>query len=131
GLVAQGNAADLLGRHLSVVENVQAPVCRVRQPNLLFVRRQADAVAGTAVAFSWALLESFHRYPMEHLAALQIADFKTEQSVYVHIAESLAAIDREWPDHVAEGANFANDLVRSCVRDAQDGRFQPGQVGGP
>ena len=70
----------------------------------LLVGREADAVAGAAVALHRALLESLHLDPMQHLAALEIAHFEAEQLVDVHKAQRLAAVDREGPDGRAERA---------------------------
>src|SRR5882724_8788656 len=53
-LVAQQDGGDLLGGHYRIVEKVQAAVGRVRHPELLFVWRQADAVAGAAMPLGWS-----------------------------------------------------------------------------
>src|SRR5438105_4667659 len=60
GLFAQFDAGDLLGWHEGGVENVHAAVGGITDPNLLFVRRVADAVAGAAVPLDHALGEPLH-----------------------------------------------------------------------
>ena len=50
GLIAQLDAGDLLRRHHRRVEDVDAAVGRIAQPEFALVRREADAVARAAVA---------------------------------------------------------------------------------
>jgi len=100
---------------------VKTAVEGIGQPELFFIRRQADAVARTAVALGWSFAKSFHLDTVQHLASFQIADFKAEQFIDVHIAKGLAAVDREGPDHIAERANFERHFMSFRICDAQDG----------
>jgi len=51
-LVAQRDALHLLGRVGRQVENVDLLIVRIAQPELLFVRREPDAMAGSAVTLN-------------------------------------------------------------------------------
>ena len=88
-----------------------ALVVAVREPQLLLVRREADAVARAAVPLHRALFEPGDLDAVQHLARLHVADLESEQIVDVHEAERLGAVDRERTDQVAERADLLHDLV--------------------
>ena len=87
-LVAQPDVGDLPRRHHRGVEDVQTAVESVRQPDFLFVWRQADAVAGATVAFGRAGAEARHFDAVKHFPGGEIADFKSQQFVHIHETES-------------------------------------------
>src|SRR5262249_49638505 len=69
-LFAQADAGRLLRRHDRGVEDVHLAVGGVAHPDLLLVRREADAVAGAAVPLDGALLEALHLDAVQHFARL-------------------------------------------------------------
>src|SRR5947208_10576322 len=99
---------------------MKAAVESIRQPDLLFIRGQADAVAWTTVALRWSFAKSFHLDPMQHLAGFQISDFKAEQFIDVHKAKALTAVDRERSNYFAERADFPRHLMGFRVGNAQE-----------
>src|SRR5262249_46552968 len=69
GLVTDFDAVlGLLRRHYRGVKDVQHAVGAVTEPDLFFVRRQADAVAGAAMPLDRALLVAIDLEPVELLA---------------------------------------------------------------
>ena len=128
GLVADGDAGDLLRRHHRRVEDVQAAVGAVGQPQLLLVRRQPDAVAGAAVPLDRALVVAGDLDAVQHLAGRDVADLEAEQAVDVDEAQRLRAVDRERPDRAAERPDAADDGVGCRIGDGQDRRLQAGQI---
>src|SRR6266498_2325351 len=84
-----------LGRPGRGVENVDAAVSRICEPDLLFVRAQRDPVTRAPVTLHGAFLESFNLHAIEHLPGDQIADLESQQIVHVYIAERLTPVDCE------------------------------------
>ena len=82
---------DLLRRHHRRVEDVHLLVGAVGEPQLLFVGREADAVARAAVPLDRSLLEAGDLDPVQHLAGLDVADFEAEQVVDVDETKRLRA----------------------------------------
>src|SRR6185295_13815606 len=108
-LVAELDARDLPGRHRRRVEDVQAAVGAVREPDLLFVGREADAVARAAVALDRSFLVAGHLDAVQHLARPQVPDLEAEKLVDVYESERLGGIDGEGPDELPERSDRARD----------------------
>src|SRR5262245_54430097 len=117
-LLAQADAHGLLRRHDGIVEDVYLLVERVHDPDLLLVRRQADAVAGAAVSLHRPLLRPLNFHSMELLAGRQVADLKAETLVDVHIDERLSSVHCEGADGIGDRPGRADDCVLFCVRDS-------------
>src|SRR5882757_9551281 len=118
-LVAHRDVDDLFRRHHGVVEDVQTTVRGISQPEFLFIRRERDAVARTAVAFHRPLLESLNLDALEHLASFHITDLKAEQPIHIRVTKRLRAVDGEWTDGFAERSDFADDFARLGVHHPQ------------
>ena len=80
------------------------------------------------MAFDRALLIALHFHAVEHLACSDIADFKTEQLVYVYEAECVASIHGEWADDIRERTDGGRNLVIAGAGDGQQRRLQAGHV---
>lgn len=65
---------------------------------------------------------------MQHFSGFAISYFKPEQLVDVDEAKGLAAIDREWVNGIAEGADRVHNRVGFRVRDRKNGRPQAGKI---
>src|SRR5262249_28428075 len=78
GLLAQRDASDLLGRRLRGIEDVDVAVCRVADPDLFLVGREANTVAGAAVPFNRTFLVAFDFDSIQLFAALQVPDLEAE-----------------------------------------------------
>src|SRR5262245_11953470 len=102
---------------------MDSAVRRIAPPALLFIRWQADAVTGTAVACDRTLRKAFDLHAMQFLAGLQVANLETEQVVHVDIAQRFSRIDRERPDRRAEWTNLADRFLGLYVNDGQRRRL--------
>src|SRR5215831_19098457 len=98
---------------------MEAGVRAIAHPDLALVRREADAVTRTAVAFHGAFLESGHLDALQQLAGLEITDLEPQQVVDVHVAATLGAVDRERSNDTTERADEARHAARFRVGDAQ------------
>ena len=101
-LFAQPDADALLRRQDGSVEDVDLAIGGVTHPDFLLVRRQADAVAGAAVALDVAAFESLDVDAVGDLAGVQVADFEAEEVVDAGEDERAAAVDGEGADVAAE-----------------------------
>src|SRR5256885_5187048 len=128
GLIAQGDAGHLFGRHCGGVENVDAAVGGVGEPEFSFIRRERDAVAGAAVALGGTFLEASDFHAMEHLAGFAIADFKTKQLVDIDEAKGLPAVDGERAYGSTERPNLADYGVGFGVGNGKHGGLQTGEI---
>src|SRR5262249_37240201 len=131
GLVAQRDAGALLRRHGRGVEDVEAAVVRVAEPELALVGRQSDAVARAAVTLRRPLLYAGDLHPPPLPAARQVADLESKQVIDVDEAERLAAIHGEGANHATERPDRAGDRVSGHVGDGEFGRAEPGAVRAP
>ena len=129
GLIAEFNVGGLGGRHFGVVENVQAGIGGVGEPDFRFVRRERDAVTWAAMTFDRTFLEAAHFDAMKLSAGFKIADFEAEQFVDVDEAERFGSIDGEGPDRGGEWADFGGDGVIGGGGDEEVRRFEAGHVG--
>src|SRR5690348_8343092 len=92
GLIAQLDTHFLLWRHDGGVEDVNAAVGAVIQPQFLFVGSKSDAVAGTAMPLGGTFLKARYFDPVQHFPGLDVSHFKTEQIVDVDESKGLAAV---------------------------------------
>src|SRR6185436_4448959 len=118
-LIAELDRRDLLGWHHRRIEDMDAFVVPVREPQLFLIGREADAVARAAMALHRPFLESGDLDAVQHLARLDVADFEAKQIVDVDEAERLSPIDRERTNDVAERTHLFDHLVRPRIRDSQ------------
>src|SRR5262249_21036789 len=127
-LIAQHDARELFRRFTPIIVNVHSIVERISDPDLFLVRSQSDAMTRTTMSFGLTLRKPFHFNPMKNLACLEIANFKTKQVVYVHIAKRLISIDCEWPNNISEWTYLPQNLMRAGIHNTQQRRLQPSQV---
>ncbi len=99
---------------------MQAFIRGIRQPKLFFIWGKPNAVARAAVTQHRTLFKTFDLDTMQHPASFEVADFKTEQVVHVHVTKRLARVDCERPHHIAEWSDLANHLASLHIRNAQD-----------
>jgi len=129
GFIAEFDALDVFGRHHCVVVEVQAAIMGVGEPDFFFVRREADAVTGAAVTFGGADFEALDFDAMKEFAGVEVADFKTEEAVFVDVTEGAGAIDGEWANEISKRADFFDYIVGFGVGDAQERRAEAREVG--
>lgn len=84
---AELDALHLFGRHDRGIEDVDVFVVAVDDPDFLFVVREGDAVAGTAMPLHRSLLKALYIYAVPFLSRLDIANLKAEQAVHVDETE--------------------------------------------
>ena len=70
GLIAHRDARDEHRWERPVIEDMQALVGCIREPDLLFVRSQADSMAGASVALDRSLAETGYLDPGQDAVAL-------------------------------------------------------------
>ena len=128
-IVAQLDAAELFGRLDGDVEVMHVLVVAVDDPDFLFIRREADAVAGAGVALDRPHREALHFHAMQHFTGDEIASFKPEQAIHVYVAQRARAVDGEGADARAERTRRLNDFARFGVHHAQQRGPQAGEVG--
>src|SRR5690348_2889124 len=107
---------------------MKAAVVGIRQPQLLFVRGQANAVAWTPVPLGWPRLKSLDLDSMQYLAGGEVAHLEAKQLVDIHEAQGALAVDCKRPNNVAEQPHLADQFVSFQVRNAQNRRVQPRQI---
>src|SRR5215467_5108365 len=83
GLIPQLNAHLLFGRHHGGVEDVNAAVRSVSEPEFRFVGSERDTVARTTVPLGGALLIAMHLDTIQFLPRLAVSHFKAKQIVDV------------------------------------------------
>src|SRR5215471_13250940 len=117
-LISEPDACTLFRRHRGRIENVKAGVRSISEPQLLFVRRQSNAVARATVSFRRSFLVSRDFYTVKHLSGLEVSYFKPEQLVYINKTQCLTSVDRERTYHVAERADLLHNrmFLRICNR---------------
>src|SRR6266566_1433433 len=128
GLVAQFDALRLLRRHHGGSGDMNAAVGAVGKPQLFFVGRERNAVAGAAMPLGRPFLIASNLDAMQHFPGFAISYFKAEQLVDVDEAKGLAAIDCEWANGIAEGADLVHNRVGFRVRNRKNGRPQAGKI---
>src|SRR5260370_812550 len=74
--VAEYDGGHLPGRHHCGVEDVQAMVGAIHNPQLFLIRRQSDAVARTPVPLYRTRLVALNLNAVQHLPCPQIANFE-------------------------------------------------------
>src|SRR5437660_4557479 len=113
------DALQLLWRSYRIVEHVNHAVRSVRQPDLLFIGRQRDAMAGTAVTCQSLARpsEPLDLHGLDDFAGTDIANLETEEIVDIGVDQSSGAVNRERPDVAAERADCLHDGIRPGVGD--------------
>src|SRR5262249_13104651 len=115
GLLTKFNAYCLSRRHDGGVEKMQPAVGRVAHPDFLFIRSQANAMTRTAVPLGRSLSEALNFHTIKLFARREVADFKTEQSIYVHEAARPSAVDRERSNGVGKWPNLSDGFLISGI----------------
>ena len=126
GLVAKFDALELFRRFDGVVENLHAGIVGVGDPDFFFVGSEANAMAGAAVAFGGAHLETLDFDVVKFFAGFEVAYFEAEEAVEVHVAACFG--NGEGPNEIFERADFFDDGVGFGVGDAEQRRAQAGEV---
>src|SRR5205807_7702934 len=102
------------------IKNMNLAIGCIRQPQLTFVRREADAVARASVTFLTTWFGPGDLHPMHHLARSKVPDLEPQQLVYVHKTERLHPVYRKRPDHVAEWTHGQAHLSRVRIHHCQN-----------
>ena len=112
GLISHCDTVDICGRCGGRVEDVHPLIERITDPDLRFVRSQADAVTGTSMSFDVPRLKPGDFDAVQLFAGCQIADFKPQQFIDADETETLSTINRKGTD---TGRKWPH-LLFNCMR---------------